>query len=203
MSIQPAHRLTVCLLLLAASAPAVAHDREGAYVFAGFGSASTAWKARPGVTPAGQDPGSTSSNRSYQLGAGYRFNDYLGVEANYADMTGQARRAGIGAVQGSAFGVGAVGILPLGRRIELFAKAGVGRSQHRFQRAADAAGPSSVRGYNVSPLVSLGANYRVNSTLAMRVEWSTVSRYSDAFRDAIGAESLTTGQWTVGLSYRF
>lgn len=203
MSIQRSCVIAICLSLFAVSAPAMAHDREGTYVFAGVGSASTTWKAKAGVVPAGQKRTTTSSNTSYQVGAGYRFNDYLGVEANYADMAGQVRRAGLGGVEGKSLAVGAVGYLPIGDRFELFAKAGVGRTRYDFHPAAGGTGSRSMRGTSTSPLYALGANYHFNRALSVRLEWSTLGASDKQFRKAMGADSLATAQWTVGLNYRF
>jgi len=203
MSIQRNAVIAVCLSLFAASAPTMAHDREGSYVFAGVGAASTEWRTKATATPAGQKRDNTSRNTSYQLGAGYRFNNYFGVEGTYADMAGQAKRDGIGSVDGKSLGVGAVGYLPIGDRFELFGKAGVGRTRYNFQSAPDRSGPRTVRGTSSSPMLALGANYHLNSALSVRMEWSTLAISSKAFNDIIGAESLATGQWTAGLNYRF
>lgn len=203
MSIQRTCVIAVCLSLLGATAPALAHDREGTYVFAGIGSANTQWKTKPGVAPAGQPRTTNTSTTSYQLGAGYRFNDYLGVETHYADMAGQAQRAGVGAVDAKALAVGVVGYLPIGNRFELFAKAGAGRTRYAFQPAAGSASTHAVRGSNSSTLLALGANYHLNSSLALRVEWSTLGVSDKALRNAIGADALATGHWTAGLNYRF
>ncbi|MCC7634109.1 porin family protein [Stenotrophomonas rhizophila] len=203
MSIQRNAVIAACLSLFAASAPAMAHDREGSYVFAGVGAASTEWRTKAAATPPGQKRGNTSSNTSYQLGAGYRFNNYFGVESTYADMAGQARREGIGGVDGKSLGVGAVGYLPIGDRFELFGKAGVGRTRYNFQSAAERSGPRTVRGTSSSPMLALGANFHLNRALSMRMEWSTLAISSKAFNEAIGAESLATTQWTAGLNYRF
>lgn len=203
MSIQRNVVIAVCLSLFAASAPAMADGREGTYVFAGVGSASTEWKSKAETTPAGRKRSSTSSNTGYQLGAGYRFNNYFGVESTYADMAGQVRRDGIGGVDGKSLAVGAVGYLPIGSRFELFGKAGVGRTRYDFQPAAERTGPRTVRGTSSSPMLALGANYHLNRALSVRMEWSTLGISSKEFRDAIGAETLATGQWTAGLNYRF
>jgi hypothetical protein len=195
--------IAVCLSLFAASAPAIAHDREGAYVFAGVGSASTEWKAKAGVAPVGQKRNTATSTSSYQVGVGYRVSDYFGVEGSYADMAGQARYQGVGSVEGKSLSMAAVGYLPIGRRFELFAKAGAGRTRYDYQSATGSPGPHTAWGVSSSRLYSLGANYRLNSSLAVRLEWSTLGVSSREFRDAIGADSLGTGQWTAGLSYRF
>lgn len=203
MSIQCNGVIAACLFLFAAITPAMAHDREGSYVFAGVGSANTEWKTKAGVAPAGHKRTTISSTTSYQVGVGYRVSDYFGVEGSYAAMAGQARYQGVGAVEGKSVSMAAVGYLPIGKRFELFAKAGAGRTRYDYQSAAGSADPHMARGISSSRLYSLGANYHLNSSLAVRMEWSTLGVSSKEFRDAIGADSLVTKQWTAGLSYRF
>ncbi|WP_411849782.1 porin family protein [Stenotrophomonas sp. LGBM10] len=203
MRMQRFPALTACLALATLSAPALAHDREGAYVFAGIGAANTEWKTKAAATPAGQPRTTRDGTASYQLGAGYRFGDYVGVEVGFTDMVGKVRREGVGTVDGMSLGVGVVGYLPIGTRLEAFAKAGVGTTRYRVQSDIGRAAPRAVRATSTALLVGVGANYHVNSTLALRLEASALGASGKGLRDAIDADALATGQWTVGLNYRF
>jgi opacity protein-like surface antigen len=93
-----------------AAMPAVAQD-SGFYVGAGIGDF--------GIDVGGFD----ASDTGYKVFGGYRFIDYLALEAEYLDG-GTVEDAGL-EIDVSGFNVSAVGILPLGERFDVFAKLGM------------------------------------------------------------------------------
>jgi OOP family OmpA-OmpF porin len=108
----PLTMAAVCASLMLAT-PAMAQDNRrdsGPYVGASYGL----YKSRGGDFE--------DENDLYEIHAGYRFNSFFGLEANYTNFGEYG--GDIASAEVDGWGVAAVGYLPLGRNFTLYAKAG-------------------------------------------------------------------------------
>ncbi|MBI1395273.1 MAG: outer membrane beta-barrel protein [Betaproteobacteria bacterium] len=127
----PKRTWAAILLVLCGSAQAQQPDYYENYFGAGAGFTKLR-HACANATPASGFSGvCDESNGSFQVFGGYRFSRYGGVELSYHDF-GKARSIGTqngtaidGFWRGFGVGLGAVGILPIGERVEAAAKVGV------------------------------------------------------------------------------
>ncbi len=135
----------------------------------------------------------SSSATTYKAFAGFRFMKFFGIEASYVDFgSPEDSDAGVDlSVDATAWDAFAVGVLPLGKHFELFAKAGL----FRWDRNAEASGAvtDSSSDTGTDPVYGAGMAFKIMKHLAIRLEYEKF-KMSDI-------DSLT--QSSAGVDFRF
>lgn len=191
------------LLLLAASPAAFARDPSlpGFYVGGGIGQARVQF----------EDDRSRADFEADDFGfkfiAGYRFIDWVAVEANYADYgTPHDRIFGVDLEAGyTAFSASILGMLPL-KDWDLFARLGISRMDADFR--APRLGVSNSDHSN-EPMFGFGAQYRIDN-LQLRAEIESIlldDGIDDDDDDWDDAWETRDSDWvhmlSVGVTYKF
>lgn len=134
-----------------------------------------------------------SSATTYKVFAGFRFLKFFGIEGGYVDFgSTDDSDAGVDlSVDATAWDAFAVGILPLGKHFELFAKAGLFRWDRNAEASGAVSDSSSDTGTN--PVFGAGAAFKIMKHLAVRLEYEKF-KMNDI-------DSLT--QTTAGVDFRF
>lgn len=141
--------VAVALLSAAPSLPVYADS--GAYAGLKVGSAS-----------AGFNTSSKSSGTAYGVLVGYQYNRNLAVEGEYTDL-GRFSTAAGATGKSDAWGLSAMGILPLENKFSLYGKLGVARS---------GTSTSTATGNNrTAATYGLGGQFNATTTIGLRVGW--------------------------------
>lgn len=137
-------------------------------------------------------------NAVYKIFAGGKFNDYIGVEIAANDY-GEAER-GIFASELTGNTAAVVGYWPLGDNFELFAKAG--NMWWRDKVTVLGTYDDTISGDEI--FYGLGANFKFNESLALRVE---MERYKvDLSQEEIGVDlddTYNVDVASVGMAFSF
>ncbi len=178
----------VVLLSAVVAAPAFAADE-------GFYAGVTLGNGKPNVTPSAV---ALSKKADFIYGGllGYQYNKNLAVEAQFTGV-GKATDAAGNTIKGDAFGLTAVGILPLNESFSLLGKLGVASAKTTSSGAATNLGAS-----RTAATYGLGAQYNVSQNLGLRLNWD---RYGVATADSVtGVKSNGNANViTVGAVYKF
>lgn len=199
--------LPVALCAVSPAAFAMDPSLHGFYVGGAIGDASVEFEDdETGETFDGDDTG-------YKVIVGYRIIDWVAVELSYSDYGDPVDEfAGVDLESSyDAKSVSVLGMLPL-KNFDLFGRLGFARLDTEFTAV----------GFNVTdtqestePLFGLGAQYRPNTNLAIRVEWEAVlldanndddDDWDDFFEDDFD-EDRDDGDWvsmlSLGFTYKF
>ena len=195
--------LTLPLLLLAASPAAFAKDPTlpGFYVGGGIGQARVQFEDDRSRSDFDDD------DFGFKLIAGYRFIDWVAVEANYADY-GKPRDHifGVDLEAGyTAYSASVLGMLPL-KNWDLFARLGLSRMDPDFlavRLGVNNRGPSN------EPMFGFGGQYRIDN-FAFRAEIESIlldDGIDDDDDDWDDAWETRDSDWvhmlSVGVTYKF
>lgn len=162
--------------------------------------------AQAGATGITSD-GKSHSNR-WRLQLGYQFNPNFAVEGGYIDF-GKAKYTATysggtatGEVKSGGIDIAALGILPLGQGFSVFGKAGlvVARTKSTLTATGAASAATYERSANtVSPLVGVGATYRITRNVDLRAEYDYANRLGTT--DKTGR--VKANMFSVGVAYHF
>jgi OOP family OmpA-OmpF porin len=134
-----------------------------------------------------------ASDTTFKAFAGFRFLKFLGVEGGYVDFGSlEDTNAGTNTtVEGNAYDIFVVGVLPIGKHFELFAKGGV----FQWDRDADSDGLLSGNDSDsgTDPVWGAGMAFVLGSHIGIRLEFE---RYEMSDIDSLDQES-------AGLEIRF
>lgn len=169
----------LALLALAPGAHAQDASTRGAYVGASVGQAD--------IDDYGRD------DTAFSLRGGYRFNRYLAVEASYADLGEIAWSSG-NCIEFCApeaavvhyrlandrFDVAMLGILPLGRQFELFARLGYARAGYDVDWS-NMLGSSTYSKNDSTTTYGAGARFHFAAPWTLRLEWERLEEVDDAY----------------------
>lgn len=148
------------------------------------------------------------SGNQWRLQLGYQFNPNFALEAGYIDFgkadysasyTGGSAH---GSVKVGGFDLAALGIVPLGDNVSLFGKAGIVAAHTKSSLSAlapAAAASGSQSADTVSPLLGLGASYKISNTSDLRAEYDHVSDLGKSNKTG----KLSSDMLSVGLAYHF
>jgi OOP family OmpA-OmpF porin len=127
----------------------------------------------------------------WKIFAGYRVNRHLAIEGTYGAWGEITVSAGANRGTGEidSMGIAAVGILPLGDRFELFAKAGMASSEQRFTVTGPAIAGTASRDETEFHF-GLGATYRLTKNFGIRAEWERL-------------DDSEVNLFSLGVQYRF
>jgi len=197
-------------LTLAAAAPlasAADLDREGVYGVVGIGKSDIFAPAKNGQGTRKQKL--KDGRFAYTLGAGYRLNNNLALEADFSSQLGGRKSSKKNAgrakdmMTGRALSVSALGILPLGESVELYGRAGIGYLQGKYSPAAGS-DARRTRSTALAPVYGVGANFHVSKNSFLRTEWTTMkTRSGNKAAQAAGGNRLHNRQINVAYGYNF
>jgi hypothetical protein len=197
--------LPVALCAVSPAAFAMDPSLRGFYIGGAIGDATVEFEDdRTGEKFDGDDTG-------YKLIVGYRIIDWVAVEVNYSDYGNPVDDFFVRDVEASFTGtsISALGMLPLGN-FDLFGRLGISRIE----------GDLRVRGFRgtlsneeTEPMVGIGAQFRANPNLAIRLEVDGVlldasnnDRDDDDFFDDRWDDD-DEGDWvsmlSLGFTYKF
>lgn len=168
------------LAFTAVSASALAEDF---YLFGQIG------KSDFDIDPTANTAWGDTTDTTYSLGLGYRFNDYFSAEGGYTDLgtvKGTYRNIPV-SVDTTAFFLGVKGQLMVAEQVSLFARTGAARFKGKGKTAV---GNSKETG--TDPYLSFGAAYHFTPQLA--ADWQ-MTRY---FVDDADIDTVN-----LGLTYNF
>lgn len=191
--------------LLALQSTAYAADRNDEHRYLGLGlGGGSATDLCSKFSGGSADSFDCEKNFSaFKIFAGYRFNPYVALEASYQTF-GKAKLNGHGPFEGEvlefdghAYGLAALGHVPIGERVSLFAKAGAAH----WRATASYHGPGQSEeesDSSVSFLGGAGVNVYFSESFGMRAE-------IDVIRNVGKEEHFRSDVRTLWLSlmYRF
>lgn len=203
----------LALSLLAATTAAFAQG-SGFYAGGSVGQSHTKFKTEDFSQ---HDPHVSESKKENTLGwklfGGYNFNQYLAIEAGYADLgdakykyagngpllaglTGQAK-----AEQSSWFAA-AKGTWPINDQFNVFGKLGATRNHMKMDVNFSANGinfSSSDSKNRIQALLGIGAEYKLTKQIAFRTEYEYFGQFGN--EEVTGRTKV--GLWSAGVTYSF
>jgi OmpA-OmpF porin, OOP family len=181
---------------------------DGPYIGLGLGATDFSLKKEDFTGATATSSTLDQRGTGFKLFGGYRLGDHLAVEAQFASLgeasiryrnaAGAAGLLGTETYKVSVLSVAAVGVLPLGEDITLFAKAGPSFSSSESVFNNRVLGTNS-KSSNAGLLVGVGASYSLTANLSLRAELENYSRIGDVKK----AGRSTVTLLSAGLSYRF
>ena len=180
------------------ASPAVFAQEQGVYIGGSYGQSTIKGGCddlRSELAGLAVVTGCDDKDSGWKIFAGYRFNTHFALEATYIDFGAMTATARVGTTpisasgDATAFGVAAVGILPIGERFSLFGKAGVLVTD--VSATASGGGISASESSSETELhYGLGATFNLSKRWAIRGEWER-------------AEDSEVELMSIGVQYRF
>ena len=206
-----------CALLTAVSATLLASTAmaaPGYYVYGGLGYSKADTEMANETYLVGRNDYAMinvdEDSTGIKLAAGYRFNDYFAVEGSYVYL-GKAE-AGIsstvdvdasGSMKSHVLAVDAVGLYPLNKDFDVFAKAGIGLSYVKTSESANILGDAYSFSESDTRFVTklgFGAEYKITKNVAVRAEYE---RYFGVSKDSDYSIDADYDLLSVGVKYAF
>jgi OOP family OmpA-OmpF porin len=167
-----------------------------------------------GVANLGETYDKTESG--VKLFAGYNFNKTWALEGGYAglgmpkiDYTGSGILAGTtgrASIKNTAWFMAGRGTYPLGNAFAVFAKLGVTGNKSDFTATTNNAAvntaaelPMSKSKVRLSPLLGIGAEYKLTESFRLRAEFEDFGNFNTDMDSGHTKASL----WSIGVSYTF
>ena len=187
-------KITVAFLLsAAATAPAFAAD-NGFYAGVTLGQSKT-------DNIATNTTMTKDTDTVYGILAGYQFNKYLAVEAQYTGAGKYTATIPAGnnySGKADAFSVTAVGILPVNDSFDFYGKLGFANVKTTLSAVPATADTGATRN---AATIGLGAQYNVTPAVGIRLGWD---RYGAAVTTASGATNhFNVNEYSLGAVYKF
>lgn len=149
-----------------------------------------------------------SNGNQWRLQLGYKVNPNFAVEAGYIDF-GKAKYSASytggtaqGTVKAGGLDIAALGIVPITDSFSVFGKAGIVAARVKSSLTATApasAATGNVSANAISPLIGLGASYKVSDAVDVRAEFDHASNLGKSSTTG----KLTANMLSVGLAYHF
>jgi OmpA-OmpF porin, OOP family len=215
------YRLIGAALAFFAAAPLCAQER-GFYAGAAVGQSNVKWDEggyAQRLVDAGFRGATVTSDRdgtAWRLFGGYRYGPHLAAELGFTRfgdsgmdaVVGTGANANAGFIDGDttieAFELDALGLWPVTRQIDVYARLGVGlmRVKTRYGTSGAARRIDGTDDTEARLRFGLGAQYRwgAEGRWAVRADWIA---YPDIGGDSYGAGGVDGNVALIGLSYRF
>jgi OOP family OmpA-OmpF porin len=157
------------------------------------------------LTPPVTSNGKSNGNQ-WRLQLGYKVNPNFAVEAGYIDF-GKAKYSATygvsggtaqGTVKAGGFDIAALGILPVADNFSVFGKAGIVAARVKSS-LTDATASGEVSSNVISPLIGLGASYKVSDNMDVRAEYDHVSNLGKTSTTG----KMSANMLSVGVAYHF
>ena len=203
--------LLASAMILAMSSSAFAS--EGFYVYGGLGYTKADTEMASETIVAGRNYATIDVDEDsvgVKLAAGYRFNDYFAVEGSYvylgkaeATISSTVDVDAKASMKSHVLAVDAVGLYPINKDFDVFAKAGVGLSYVKTSMSANVFGDSY--GFSESDTrfvtkLGFGAEHKVAKNIAIRAEYE---RYFGVSKDSDYSIDADYDFVSVGVKYTF
>ncbi len=154
---------------------------------------------------------SNTKDTGYRAFGGYQLHKYIAIEAAYVDLGRFSFRTDVtprGSLSGSTridgFELSAVGTIPLGDRLGLFARVGALSAETRTAYTGGGSietliGGDTQKKRSTELVYGAGAMYNINKNLSVRGEWSRYEKLGDIYTGGRTDANL----YSLGLVYRF
>jgi OmpA-OmpF porin, OOP family len=154
---------------------------------------------------------SNSKDTGYRAFGGYQLHKYIAMEAAYVDLGRFSFRTDVtprGSLAGSTridgLELSAVGTLPLGERLGVFARIGAFSAETRTSYTGSGSIETLIGGDNQKKrstelVYGAGAMYNINKNLSVRGEWSRYEKLGDIYTGGRTDANL----YSLGIVYRF
>ncbi len=161
-----------------------------------------------GAGATGLSSSTDGSGYQWRLQGGYRFNQYLAVEAGYIDFgqadykASYAGGSARGKLKAGGADLVALASLPVNQDFSVFGKAGLVFAHVQSSLAAGApAGLASDSSNSnvVRPLLGIGANYKLTEHLDLRADFDHVSGLGDSHKTG----KMDSNMVSLGFAYGF
>lgn len=143
------------------------------------------------------------SGNQWRLQGGYRFNQYLAAEVGYIDFGKAKYKASYtggsanGSLKAGGFDAVALVSLPVNDQFSVFGKAGIVAASVKSSLPA-VAGASHTESV-ISPLVGLGATYKLSEHLDLRADYDYVSGLGKTSKTG----KMDSNMVSMGVAYNF
>jgi OOP family OmpA-OmpF porin len=149
-----------------------------------------------------------SNGNQWRLQLGYKLSPNVAIEGGYIDF-GKAKYSASytggtaqGTVKAGGLDIAALGIVPVTDSISVFGKVGVVAA--RVKSSLTAGTPASAATGNISanaisPLIGLGASYKISDTMDVRAEYDHASDLGKSGKTG----KMKADMVSVGLAYHF
>ena len=133
--------------------------------------------------------GISGDDTSWKIVGGYTFMKFMGVEGSYRNLGGIDDTIGTTSIdlEASSMDVFGVGILPVGEKFELFAKAGYARVELEASISDPLVGTISGSVSENELAYGAGFNFKVGEKIALRVEYETFDTTDSLDMTSVGA----------------
>ncbi len=211
---KPILALPLAVLGALAAGAAYAAPDSGPYVGASIGTSRlTANASRIDGAFASQGLATSSSldrnDTSYSLTAGYRANQFIGVEANYIDFGSYDVHSSVtspaidtigGKFKADGFDLVGVGIVPLDAGFSAYGKLGAIWSHAKLDASSTGAvHVSNASHSDVGVTFGLGVSYDLTRNVSANLEWNRYDHIGDA-----GTTGRTDANvYSLGVAYHF
>ncbi|WP_043611653.1 outer membrane beta-barrel protein [Chromobacterium violaceum] len=143
----------------------------------------------------------------WELGAGYRFNQYVAAELSYADFGKSQATAGVAFIDGSenvsvatkAERIAILGILPMTQDLEVFGKVSLNNVHTKLKLDEQ-----SSKTFNDTRLgLGIGAQYQLHKNLSLRGEYEYIAGNDFQIAGQSLIKTSGTSALKAGISYQF
>ncbi len=132
-------------------------------------------KAYVGTSLGTADVSGSGDDTSWKFLGGYTFTRFLGAEGSYRDLGGAKETIGTTTIRtdASSIDVFGVGILPVGEKFDVFAKAGFARVEVDATISDPLFGTISASDSGNELALGVGFNFKIGEKFALRAEYET------------------------------
>ncbi|MDB5991525.1 MAG: hypothetical protein JWQ10_2928 [Herbaspirillum sp.] len=194
--------LVLCAAAVSASAFAAAPANDGWYLGTSVGRSKVKIN-RDGLY---EDFKGNKTGTGFKLYGGYQFNQYFALEGQYIKLaTAKYQSSGPstpwhGNLKIRGLAIDAVGILPLGDSFSLLGKLGMVQMQADANFQTNSGSSYSGKTTKTTPLIGVGAEYKLTPALALRAEYEYFGSLTPSFDPAA---KISTDMMSIGLRYTF
>lgn len=160
----------------------------------------------------------TKKHFAWNADIGYQFNKYFAIEGDYTSVPGATATytaaannyAGTDTISTmNGLGLDVKGILPIGKKFDVFAKAGAMHLSGKVTEVATLVPTTRVTNFDVwTPMLGIGTDYNISKNVAVNVQdvyllQSNYNGYNNAYNTTTHLQHIpATNMVLAGLSYK-